>query len=518
MVVTEFDLRLANYVQEKGRVDFASCEQLFNKSESTLKRSLYNLNEYLPETKRFNISHHSMQTDMTYADYSSLCSSLSIDDYSPTIEERIALILTLSYLKNILNMTQLYQKLNFSLSTKKKDRLKMDQFLEGTGVRAVNRHRKGISFEGNEKYIRMYVARELMSIIELDKNDCYIPRKANTPVQTLLYDEFVKHLELYHEKAVNRLKLFFGEDAVPMDYPSKKFIYIHTIISLSRIEKGHPINKPPKEMPPVKHYDLLANAIESRYLDYLIASLNFKEPLEFPQDEGLESVVHELLRTVQEKMHIHFHTYRDVVNECYAYIYKCRIKNKLDYFFYDDKLDNTKQMFPDLFEIIENETLKHSSLVFSLTEHQLSVLCLIISRFMIKNRSITKDKQKVLIITNSSVEKVLFFLETLQEHVSLEMVSYLTINELYRLNSLEFDSIITFSNRITGLLNELGWESLKLNFYLNSDDIKVLLDNGFKSNRSRKIVASNLVKELSDLGSEREKVKYLKKYYGEIMI
>lgn len=120
MVVTEFDLRLANYVQEKGRVDFASCEQLFNKSESTLKRSLYNLNEYLPETKRFNISHHSMQTGMTYADYSNLCSSLSIDDYSPTIEERTALILTLSYLKNILNMTQLYKKLNISLSTKRK--------------------------------------------------------------------------------------------------------------------------------------------------------------------------------------------------------------------------------------------------------------------------------------------------------------------------------------------------------------------------------------------------------------
>lgn len=518
MVVTEFDLRLANYVQEKGRVDFASCEQLFNKSESTLKRSLYNLNEYLPETKRFNISHHSMQTGMTYADYSNLCSSLSIDDYSPTIEERTALILTLSYLKNILNMTQLYKKLNISLSTKKKDRLKMEQFLKGTGVRAVNRHRKGISFAGNEKYIRMYVARELMSIIELDKKDRYIPRRANTPVQTLLYNELKKHLEQYHEKAVNRLNLYFGEDAVPMDYPSKKFIYIHTIISLLRIDKGHPIKQPPEEMPPVKHYELLPDHIESRYLDYLIASLNFKEALDFPQDKDLETAVKEVLAKVEEKMHIHFHTYRAIVNECYSYIYKCRIKNKLDYFFYDDKLDNTKQMIPDLFGIIESEIQKYHDPSFSLTEHQLSVLCLIISRFMIKNRSITKDKRKILIITNSSVEKVLFFLETLQEHVSFEMVSYLTINELYRLNSLEFDSIITFSNRITGMLNELGWDSLKLNFYLNSGDIKVLLDNGFKSNRSRKIVASNVVKELSDLDSERDKINYLKKYYGEIMI
>lgn len=45
-----------------------------------------------------------------------------------------------------------------------------------------------------------------------------------------------------------------------------------------------------------------------------------------------------------------------------------------------------------------------------------------------------------MVITNSSVEKVNYFLEELAQHVNFEMVSYLMINEWYALGDLDFNS------------------------------------------------------------------------------
>lgn len=519
VVVTQFDLKLANYVQDKGKIDFAACEELFGKSESTLKRSIYTLNEYIPDHLTFSISHHEIRTNMTYADFSALCQRLDMNDYSPSLEERLSLIVCVGLLDGIVNMTELYTCLNLSLSTKKKDRKELGFFLEQNGIEVVNRHRKGVSFEGNERFLRMIAARNLLSVIELNKNDDYVPRQANTPVQTLLFELAEQYLAAYHDKVKDKLCDFFGPEARLVDYPSKKFIYLHMMISLIRIEKGYTIKENIEDMPDVASNHLLPVEEDSDYLDYLIASLNYKEPLDFPSNNQIRRLTEELISTIEEKNEIQFYTYDSIYNELYAYFYKCLIKNKLAYYFYDDKLDDTKTVFPKLYEQVKHTVSKWAEDEgFELSDHQRSVVCLILERYIIKNRVAGQNNRRIVIITNSSVEKVSFFLEVLSQHVDYDMVSYLTINELYRLEEMRFDAILTFSNRITVLLSELGWESIKMNFYLTSDDIKRLLDHGFTSSRNKKLLAEEVVRQLETRSDTQDRISYLQTAFPDIMI
>jgi len=519
MLVTKFDLELANYVQDKEEIDFETCIKLYNKSKSTLKRSIYRLNEYLPEHLHFSISNHSMKTNMKYEDFAMLCQKLELENYSTSIGERLKLIVCYGFLEDIVNMTELYHTLGLSISTKKKDRQELGYLLEAKDVQIINRHRLGVSFVGNEQFQRMYVARKLMSVIELDRYDNFVERKANTPIHKMLYLKFEEHLAGYHSAVIARLNTIFDKEEKNIDYASKKFIYIHAAISLMRIEKGHKITNQLIETPKVTHHNLLPSEKDSQYFDYLIASLNYKQPLNFPSDNQLKKLTTRLIEVLKNKLAITFYTYQDMYDALYAYLYKCQIKNKLNYYFYDDKLDDTKHVLAKLYGLVEKETSEFKDLYnVHLNEHQISTICLIIERFIIKNRVINKNRRKIIIITNSSVEKVNFFLEALSQHINFEMVSYLTINELYKLNELTFDTIVTFSNRITMLLSELGWKSTKLNFYLTTDDIKKLLDTGFTSTRSRKIVAWDIVNELEKVESKEEKTAYLKKHYPEYML
>jgi transcriptional antiterminator len=519
MTVTEFDLKLANFVQDKGSIDFETCTSLYGKSESTLKRNIYTLNEYLPEDLHFSISDRHIQTNMTYADFSKLCDEITLNHYTTSIDERVMLVICYAFFEGVLNTTELYTKLNLSLSTKKKDRKELGKMLRNKNIQVINRHRKGIELVGNERFLRMYVARQLISVIELNENDAFIQRKANTPIQKLLYRKFEEYLAVYHDEVTEELEKLFKKTETSVDYASKKFIYIHTALSLLRIKQGYQIQETLENMPEVPHYNMLPVKTDSRYLDYLIVSLNYKESLNFPKNEAIARMTNHLIHTIEEEMAVQFYVQDEIYKEIYAFLYKCQIKNKLDYFFYDDKLDNTAKEFPALFKVIQASMKQYDKQYqFSLTEEQISVICLIVETYIMKNHLITDDKPRIIIITNSSVEKVNFFLESLKHYVDFKMVSYLTINELYKLKSLEFDFILTFSNRITVLLKELGWESIKLNFYLNTEDFKKLIDQGFPSNRNRKFSAEDFVEKLASRESKTEKVDFLRSNYSEYFL
>ena len=365
----------------------------------------------------------------------------------------------------------------------------------------------------------MYVARKLISVIELNANDAFIQRKANTPIQKLLYSKFEKYLAIYHDEVTEELEKLFKKTKTSVDYASKKFIYIHTAISLLRIKQGYQMTENIENMPKVPHYNMLPVETDSRYLDYLIVSLNYKETIDFPKDETIEKITHDFIQTIEAEMAVQFYVPDEIYKEVYVYLYKCQIKNKLDYFFYDDKLDDTEKNFPHLFEMIQKTMEKYGKQNnFSLTKEQISAICLIVETYIMKHHLNTDAHPKIIIITNSSVEKVNFFLENLKHFVDFKMVSYLTINELYKLESLHFDYILTFSNRITILLKELGWESIKLNFYLNTEDLKKLIDKGFTSNRNKKFSAEEFIEKIGNQQSKKEKVDFLRNNYSDYFL
>lgn len=77
-----------------------------------------------------------------------------------------------------------------------------------------------------------------------------------------------------------------------------------------------------------------------------------------------------------------------------------------------------------------------------------------------------RNQKHLAIVTNSSVEKVGFFMEKLKLQVDVLLAGIININEIYLVEQMDYDYLIVFSNRISSMLAERDYPCLKLHFYL----------------------------------------------------
>lgn len=134
-----------------------------------------------------------------------------------------------------------------------------------------------------------------------------------------------------------------------------------------------------------------------------------------------------------------------------------------------------------------------------------------------ENKVIGRNSKKIVIVTNSAVEKTNFFVKNLRHHLEVTVVDILNINEIYLIEDLNFDIIITFSNRIASLLAEQNYSCIKLKFYFDQKDIDLLLKLGFSSSSRRKILSDYFINEISDLNSNEIKKLLLNKYNSHFL-
>ena len=87
---------------------------------------------------------------------------------------------------------------------------------------------------------------------------------------------------------------------------------------------------------------------------------------------------------------------------------------------------------------------------------------------------------------------------------------------MHALEELDFNMIITFSNRIAMLLAEIGRESIKLNFYLTTEDLEKLCACGFVKANSVRVLAAEIVNDLEKRKTKQDKTAYLKTTFPSI--
>lgn len=121
------------------------------------------------------------------------------------------------------------------------------------------------------------------------------------------------------------------------------------------VERGYRIQDELTDIPQVPQHHILPSEKDSTYFDYLIASLNYKEPFSFPVREELKGYVSEFIERLEVELEVYFHTYRKMHDELYAYLYKAQIKNRLAYYFDDDKLNDTKHIHSELYDVVEKK-------------------------------------------------------------------------------------------------------------------------------------------------------------------
>ncbi|MBT2698979.1 helix-turn-helix domain-containing protein [Bacillus sp. ISL-40] len=523
MSINKLDLKIISFLQEKGKLDLTDSDQLFGRSANSLKRHIVNINLYLPTEKQIKILGTTVLSTLTYNDYINFMNNLSLDEYFSSQSERIFTIIVLCFLNKSLNTTRLYEEIGISLTTKKKDNRALTEYLKLRNLDMEIIPKRGIEIVGDEINFRILTTSILASMLEMDYFGKLINRKANNPLQKMITMIFSEKTKIEIRQATELLEDFIEINEMRVSYPSKKFFYIYLILSLYRIKSGILLKADEKLQLKVRTYHLLKikdhdEKDENLFLDYLISSLDYTSYTPPPIDNQLKEVIITFIAEIQKNIITTFYSSEPVFNEVYKYIYKSIIRNKHDYHFYDNKLDDTHRELPKLFGIVSRAIpVIESKIDIQFTRQQISTLTLIFRKFIMENKIIGRNSKRIVIVTNSTVEKTSFFVENLRHYVDVTIVENININELHLLKDLDYNSIITFSNRIATLLGEENYTCIKLNFYLHPDDIEKLLGLGFSSSSRRKILSDPFLDEIANKSPSEIKKLLLQKFSSHFL-
>lgn len=489
-----------SYMQDKGLLSFADVSDMFpGKSLLTLKRSAANLNYYL-KSERVIVLSDMFSCDLNYNDYIEFLRSIEIKDYHSSTEERIKLIIFYSFLYNTVNTSKLYNEIGISLTTKKKDIKVLEQYLYPKGLRVEVVNRRGIKIVGVEMVWRMEIMNILASICELDNNSVLVCRRANDVYERLMYTRFTEIMggfpdvsQVYYD--------FMQHHKLDLSYPGRKLLYTYFLLATSR-SRSYPLQA--LNIPLViQHNTDFIDSAESDFMDYFVSSLDQNDNALKVMDISLYSMLQSFYQSVQQNIITDILERDGLLYELYAYIQKSLIRIKLGFSVFDNNLSSTKQHYPNLFAIIQSSCIEiERAYSINLDINQISTLTLIVRKYINKSKLTGRNRKTVAIVTNSAIEKVNFFIDNLKFHLDVNVLPAINIHEREKLNSLEYDMVVTFSNRISMLLAEMHVRHIKVNYHLKDTDINKLIAQGFSSNLNRKI---NIDEFLALLQNKSEK-------------
>lgn len=518
MGINKFELALASYLEYKGQITFEHFERKYGKSVSSLKRNIYNLNTYLTEDRHYILETDRVVNQMGYEELLHFIDGLNLSSYSPSKEERMYLLSVCAFFEAYVNMTALYDEIEMSQTARKSDSRDLAEFLKGMGLSKKTVSSKGLTVTGSEEKFRMLITSILSSYLEIDLNDEFMERRANNPLEKFIYHYFYCKAMPFLKPAKEILNQFVKDKNCRLSYPSKKFFMIYIINVLHRNARGIYIEKRIPFRVKAEKIQLFDRPYENYFASHLVGSLDFIKPMnEMVYDEKLILCTRAFLKIVLEKMITKIYTYDNLFEEIYAYLKKAILTNALRKHFYDIKLDETYIHIKRMYNILCESVYKIEEYYdFQVSKDQIAELALIFRKYVIKNRVFGRNTKKIIIVTNSSVEKTNFFYIFLKQYVDVQLVGIININELHMLKEFEYDYIFTFSNRIKNLIYEIGLNCIRLNFYITHDEIAGLIEQGF-STAIRKIHLDTFAEEIQHRDKE-EIIKYLAENYSDYFV
>lgn len=516
MGLSYLNLELLKYIQEKNIISLKKLAEHFNKNITSIRREIEITNLYLNKEQMLLIKNGYVFSQIDYLTYTSFIRNLSIDDYLSTCNERLQVIIVKAFFYDYVNLSREYQTWNLSLTTKKRDTKELKNLLISKHLDMTVLKRKGVAIKGNEIYYRLFVIQILLPFIEVNENFEITKRLANTPLENIAVGCLFEHIYKIKEMLTIRIRNFLKDQNKNLSYSSKKFLLLYTYISEIRKAKNSLVENVKLPLKPLDLY-FQPEPYENIAFNQVTTMLDFIPPLNFPIDENLVIAIKLFLNKIQSNIKTTLYTYEDIITELYNYIYKQISSLNYNFIFYDKMVRNTEKHIPKLYKnvclfinIIEEEyNIKFNN------EH-LSTITLILKKWINKNKVLGKNVKKIIIVTNTSYERSYYFIETLKDFIEFELVSLLNINEIYKLNQLKFDIIINFSDRVKTSISQHGYDSIKLNFFLENNDIEKLLGLGFSISRKR-FLADDFARNLQNKNQSEIK-DYLLNNYGDYFI
>lgn len=516
MALTESYLKLLKYIQEKKEISIDDVANKFNKNSSSIRRKIDNLNIYLNDNEQITIKNGKIISKLNYENYLLFMKRLSSFDYSSNQRERFYLIIMKCCINQYVNTTELYKDLDISLTTKKNDLRKLRIFLESKGLNLTILHKKGIKIEGDELHYRILIIKILLPLIEINNKYIINRREANTPFDNQIVNVFFYEYKNVFEFCQKYVLEFIDEYHLHLTYSSKKILILYTAISNIRRKYNYRFDFDNVPVNPLNLY-LFNNVNENRAFNLIVALLDLKKPLEFPENKNLKQLCTQLVDELQTSFKTHLYTKNMILEEIYQYIYKSIIGIYYDFNFQDKMVRDTHIQFPTLYNNIKIALQKiENEYKVDFYEHHIVTLTLILRKWINKNKIAGHNQKKVIIVTNTSYERISYFIEYIKEIIEVKIEFILDINEIDSLKTYEFDWVFTFSDRIQSIIQNMKYPTIKLNFFITDKDIENLINHGF-SRKQHKLLASQFIKELENK-SDDEIIDILTRRFNDFFI
>lgn len=515
MALTESYLKLLKYVQEKKEISINDVAKKFNRNNSSIRREIDYLNIYLNNTEQLTIKNGYIISKLSYEEYLSFMKRLSLFDYASNQKERFNLIIMKCFVNQYVNTAQLYKDLNISLTTKKSDLKQLRIFLDSKGLSLTILHRKGIKIIGDELRYRILIIKILLPLIEINNNYVIEKRRANTPFDNQIVDAFFNEYQNIIDFCQKYVMEFIEEYNLHLTYSSKKSLVIYIAISNIRTKHENIFDLDNTPVNPLNLY-LFNDANENRALNLMVALLDSQEPFEFPENIDLKQLCNQLVDELQKNFKTYLYTKNMIVEEIYLYIYKSIMGIYYDFSFQDKMVRDTYKQFPELYDNIKNAIQiieKKYNIIFN--EHHIVTMTLILRKWINKNKIAGSNQKKVVIVTNTSYERIAYFIEYIQEIIEVKIETILNINEIDLLKRINFDWVFTFSDRIQSIVQNM-YPAIELNFFITDRDIDNLINHGF-SRKHHKILASKFIEKIENKSND-EIIDILTHQYNDFFI
>lgn len=516
MALNRSDLQLLKYIQEKNQVSLPKLTEHFHKNGSTIRREIDGLNHYLPIGKGLLVKNGLVYNRLSYIEYTDFILSLTINDYDTAFDERLLVILVKNLLSGYVNLSRLYEGWGLSLTTKKNDSRKLRDYLKARGLKLKILVKKGVEICGDELYLRIHILQILLPLIELKDHYGLERRKANTPLEKEIADAFFQTFPTVESECLELVTAFMESERRTLSYSSKKFLILYTAISLLRKSAPKIIQKETVPVEPFALY-LFPDPYENQSFNQILAMLDFDPTLDFQVNETLLELTRRFLDHIQQRIITKLHTYEEIIQELYDYILKQLVCIYYDFTFRDKMVRNTDQHIPKLYQDVTyciRELEEFYKITFK--EEQITTITLLLRKWINKNKLYGRNVKRIIIVTNTTFERVRFFTDMLADQVEFQLSAVLDLHEVYRIDAFTYDFIITFSDRIRLIMNKIGHSVIKLNFFLEQEDIEYLLQSGFSASK-RHFLAAKAAKELCNK-EEKQLEELLKSNYNGLFI
>ena len=515
--MNHFDLSFLKYLQDNSPLSIDEAVQRFGKTLSTLKRTMKELNELLPEPVQLHQDNQFITTRIGYSEYRQFLACVRFNRYITTAEERVRDLLVTLCLHDVVNKNEYYKKFYVSAGTVKNDNPVMLRLVQAHGLAVQSIPRIGSRLVGDEFSLRLAVCMSILKTVEIGENHQLIAHQANEPISRSIAEQFlhecatdITHAARYYEDVIRPVNT--------LGYNGRKYLLVYLSLALHRIRRGHVIKaSTATQMLTTFPFEVMTDPQENRCLDLLIASLTFTHRPFTLYDARLVVHVKRTCERLSRCMKNPIYNQRAWFAEMYNFIYAAIIQNKFHLWFDDKKLHNVENRYPALWADVQHaisEIEKSWQTAFS--PIHLATLVLITKKYELKNRVVSEPKKRVIIVTNSSESKVGYFKEVLLSRFHIDIPVCININEIEQLQQLEFDLLITFTNKISSHLKYAGLDYVKVNFWLTQDDFLLLRERGLPSAR-KKIPAEQFVQQVQGMSPEALR-DFLERHYGDVFI